>query len=103
MATGGGIFDPIEESVISVVERLKDLQSAFAAAAANAAKLGATADDTATKLNGMTSSAERASEAVVKLGSTSSATATQGGGNAISDAESMTSQINARTGRIPIT
>jgi len=95
MATGGGIFDPIEESVISVVERLKDLQSAFAAAAANAAKLGATADDTATKLNGMTSSAERASEAVVKLGSTSSATATQGGGNLLSVAE----QLDAAVGR----
>jgi len=103
MATRGGVFDPIEESVGSVIERLRALQEEFARAAAGAARLGATAREAADNVNSLASSASSAAGAVAKLGS-SSVSAEEGmGENAISEAQSMTSQTNVRTGRIPIT
>lgn len=101
MATRGGVFDPIEESVGNVIERLRALQEEFGRTAASAAKLGASTRDAAESVNRLAESAATATGAVSQLGASSSSVAEDARDNAISG--SMTSQINARTGRVPIT
>ena len=77
MATGGGIFDPIEESALSLGNRLRELRRQFAETALAMRSLSTTVEEEAQNIQESTSGIS--------------------GGT-----DSVTSALNLRSGRTPV-